>query len=252
MTQRKADHCVTQEKTVSRISAAELLRPAFRQALWGTYDHLGLLVVANLVWLALCVPIVTAPPATAGLFHLTLMIARGEDAGIRDLFRGFRRHLPPALKLGVVDFVVLVLLWVNVDFYSHMRGGAAIPGMILAAALIWAGAFYALMHAHLMPLMVSGERSLGRLLKKSALLTLDNIGLTIGITLQAASLTVLCVITGAGLILINGSLVASLLTAGHHQLLRKYSDSPAETPPEDETRTFRDLWRPWDSQKPGS
>jgi uncharacterized membrane protein YesL len=234
---------------VPGMRAADLLRPAFRHAVWNTYDHLGLLVLANLLWLALCLPVVTAPPATAGLFHLTRLLSRGEPGGLRDLVRGFRVHLTPALKLGALDLVATVLLWINVDFYSHLGGFAAIPGMILAAALIWGAAFYLLMHAHLVPLVVGGERSLAQLLKKSALLTLDNLAFTLGITVQAISLTALCVITGAGLVLVGGSLVASLLVAGHRELLRKYADSPGETAPEPETRTWRDLWRPWDSHR---
>ncbi|MBN2566145.1 MAG: DUF624 domain-containing protein, partial [Candidatus Eisenbacteria bacterium] len=178
-------------------TAAELLRPAFRHALWNTYDHLGLLVLANLLWLVLCLPVVTAPPATAGLFHLARALSRGEPAGLRDLLHGFRKHLAPAIKLGVLDLVAFGLLWFNIDFYSHLRGVAAIPGFVLAGALVWAGAFYVLMHAHILPLLVGGETSFGQLLRKSALLTLDNLAFTIGLTLQAMSLSVLCVITGA-------------------------------------------------------
>jgi uncharacterized membrane protein YesL len=233
------------------VRAADLLRPAFRHAIWNTYDHLGLLVLANFLWLALCVPVVTAPAATAGLFHLARLLTFGEEAGPRDLLRGFRRYFFPALKLGLLDLVAFVLLWINIDFYSHLRSIAALPGFILAAALIWAGVFYLLMHAHLVPLLVGGEPSFGQLLRKSALLTLDNMAFTVGITVQALSLTALCVITGAGLLLINGSLVAALLESGHAELLRKYSESPADDWPEPETRTFRDLWRPWDSQRPG-
>jgi uncharacterized membrane protein YesL len=232
------------------LRAADMLRPAFRHAVWNTYDHLGLLVLANLLWLALCLPVVTAPPATAGLFHLTRLLNRGEPAGLRDLLRGFRKHLAPSLKLGFLDLTAVLLLWINVDFYGHLRGVAALPGMILAAALIWAGTFYILMHAHLMPLMVGGEHSMRQLLRKSALLTLDNLAFTVGITFQAASLAVLCVITGAGLFLLGGSLLASLLGAGHSELLRKYADSPDHARPEPEIRTWRDLWRPWDSHKP--
>jgi uncharacterized membrane protein YesL len=232
-----------------RFVAGELLRPAFKHALWNTYDHLGLLVVANLVWLVLCVPVVTAPPATAGLFYLVRKLSLDEDAGLRDVFDGFRIHLAPSLKLGGLDLLALALLWVNIDFYSHLRGGANIPGLLLAAVLVWAGTFYLLMHAHLLPLMMGGETSLVQLLRKAALLTLDNLAFTVGITLQAASLTVLCVISGAGLLLVNGSIVAELLTAGHRELLRKYPDEP-EAAPERETRGWRDFWRPWDSQKP--
>ncbi len=231
------------------VRAADLLRPAFKRSIWSTYDHIGLLVLANLLWVVLCLPVVTAPAATAGLFHLARQIARGKDVSLRDFFVGFRTRFFPAFKLGLVDLAALLVLWVNIDFYSHMRGGAVIPGMILAAAMVWVAAFFLLMHAHLYPLLAGGESSLPQLLRKSALLTLDNLAFTIGITFQALSLSVLCVVTGAGLVLISGSAVAVLLTTGHRELLRKYSDDPDRSPELPETRTLRDLWRPWESGK---
>ena len=237
------------EKAPRPVRAADLLRPAFRRAIWTTYDHIGLLVLANLLWLALCLPVVTAPAATAGLFHLARRISNSQDVSLRDFFVGFRRHFLPALKLGLVDLAAILVLWINIDFYSHLRGGATIPGMVLAAAMIWVGAFFWLMHAHLYPLLVGSESSLRQLLRKSALLTLDNLGFTIGIAFQALSLSVLCVITGAGLVLINASAVAVLLVSGHREVLRRY-DSEVPPPPA-ETRTWRDLWRPWESGGPG-
>ncbi|MCK4410120.1 MAG: DUF624 domain-containing protein [Candidatus Eisenbacteria sp.] len=232
-----------------RTRAASLLRPAFKRAIWSTYDHIGLLVLANLLWVVLCLPVVTAPAATAGLFHLARQIARGRDASLGEFFVGFRSHFFPAFKLGLVDLAALLVLWVNIDFYSHLRGAATIPGMVLAAAMIWVTGFFVLMHAHLYALLAGGESSLRQLLRKSALLTLDNLAFTIGITVQALSLSTLCVITGAGLVLIDGSAVAVLLTTGHRELLRKYSDDPKKSPELPETRTLRDLWRPWESGK---
>ena len=232
-----------------RARAADLLRPAFKRSVWSTYDHIGLLVLANLLWVVLCLPVVTAPAATAGLFHLAREVARGKKPSLRDFFVGFRTRFLPAFKLGLVDLAALLVLWVNVDFYSHMRGGAAIPGMVLAAAMVWVAAFFLLMHAHLYPLLAGGESSLRQLLRKSALLTLDNLAFTIGITFQALSMSVLCIVTGAGLVLINVSAVAVLLTTGHRELLRKYSDSSERSPDLLETRTLRDLWRPWETGK---
>jgi uncharacterized membrane protein YesL len=238
-------------EAVPPVSAADLLRPTFKRFLWNTYDHIGLLVVANLLWLALCLPVITAPAATAGLFHLARKIADHEPAAVRDFFEGFREYFFPALRAGVFTLAVGVILWVNIDFYTHLGGRASVPGMLLAAVMIWIGAFVLLIHAHLFPFIADGERSTRAALRKSALLALDNPGFTIGITVQALSVTVLCVITGAGLVLALGSLLAVLLTTGHRELLKKYfPDSEAAHEPA-ETRTLRDAVRPWEGPKPG-
>jgi uncharacterized membrane protein YesL len=229
--------------------AADVLRPAFKRFLWNSYDHIGLLVLANLLWFALLIPVVTAPAATAGLFQIARKISDHEPAAIRDFFEGFRRHFAPALRAGAITLGLAVVLWVNVDFYSHLHGRASVPGMLLAAIMVWLALFLLLIQAHLFPLIVGGERSTRQAFRKAALLTLDNPGYTIGLTIQAISVAALCVLTGAGLVLAIGSLLAVLLSTGHRELLKKYfPDSPAASEPE-ETRTLGDAWRPWEPRR---
>lgn len=232
-----------------RPGSASLLRATFRGAFWNTYDNLGPFVLANLVWIALCLPVVTAPAATAALFDLARRAADGESVGVRDFAGGFRAHFLPALRLGLFDLAAALLLWVNIDFYGHLGGWATLPGFLLAGVMIWIGGFWLLMHAHLMPLLAAGERSFAQLLKKAALLTLDNPGYTVGVTVQAAALTAICLVTGAGFLLAGGALVAVLLATGHRQLLQKYNPPPPgeEIPPD--PRGLRELFRPWETPR---
>ncbi len=231
-------------------TAADLLRPAFRHFFWLSYDHIGLLILANLLWILLSLPIVTAPAATAGLFHLTARITRREDASLRDLITGFRLFFRPALVIGLVDTAIAIILWINIDFYSHLGGRASIPGMLFAGLIIWATTFWILIHAHLFPLLIDGERSVRSLFRKSAILTLHNPAFTIGITIQNISVTVICAMTGIGLLAIAGGLTAVLLTTGHRSLLSRYNPDCPQTPPEQ--RGWRDFWRPWEAGRTGN
>ena len=232
-----------------RVRAADILGPAFRRFVWHAYDNLGRLVLANLLWLVLCLPVVTAPAATAGLFLMARRIANGEPASVRDVLTGFRAHFLPSLKVGSMTLLVILLLWVNIDFYSHLGGWATLPGMLLAAAMIWAAAFLALMHVHIHPLIAGGDAGLRTIVRKSALLALDNVGYSVGIAVQALLVTFICVITGAGLVLALGSFLALLLSCGHRELLKRYFPDSDEASEPDETRGWRDFWRPWESRR---
>ena len=232
-----------------RPGAAELLRPTFKRTIFHTYDNLGAFVLANLVWIALSIPIITAPAATAALFDLGRRAAGGEPVGVKQLGGAFRRHFVPALRLALFDLVVAALLWFNVDFYSHLGSWATLPGFLLAGLMIWVAGFWILMHAHLLPVLVGGERRFAHLLRKSALLTLDNLGYTIGVTVQALALLAISLLTGAGFLLVGGSLIAVLLSTGHRELLAKYAPpAPGEEDPA-ETRGLRDLFRPWEAPR---
>ena len=231
-----------------RPQAGHLLAPAFRRALWQTYDHLGILILLNLIWLALLLPVVTAPAATAALFDSARRIARREDVGVRAYFRSFRGLFLPSLLLGLFSAASAFILWVGIDFYSHLGGPMRYPGFLLAALLVWLAVLIALAHVHLMPLLVHGERRFLPMLRKGALLALDNLAFSIGLFIQTAALLALCVLTGAGLLLIAGSLAALLLTSAHRELLRTYRPHDRDLEDEPETRTWRDLWRPWESK----
>ena len=234
----------------TRVRAAALLAPTFKRAFWHVYDHLGTLIGANLLWLVLCAGVVTAPAATAGLFHLARRIAADEDARIRDFWAGFRHDFLPSLAVGAFTAGLAALLWFNIYFYGALGGGFAFVGAALATLLVWAAVLLVLMHVHIHPLLASGDRSLASIFRKSLLLTLDNPAFTVSVSLTALGLTALCVVSAAGLVLISGSLAAVLLSTAHRELMKKYlPDSPEAAEP-DETRTWRDLWRPWESQKP--
>lgn len=225
------------------------LATSFKRFFWMTYDNIGLMLLANLTWLGLSLGVVTMPAATAGLAVLASRIAAGEDASLRDVLGGFREHFAPALKLGLFDLVVVVVFWVNVDFYSHLAGRASLIGFLIAGLLIWAFAFWLLVHVHLYPLIVEGERSLRRLLRTAALLTLDNPAFTIGLALQSFMLVMLCVLTGIGVVVLMAAILSLLHATAHRELLRKYRDDVPEDVPE--TRTWRHLWRPWETASRG-
>src|SRR5215211_8829938 len=73
------------------------------------WRHLGMLVMANILWLLLSLPIVTWPAATAGLFYLVRRVVQEEldaplqEARLGDFWDGFRRYWPRSSVLSVID-----------------------------------------------------------------------------------------------------------------------------------------------------
>lgn len=230
------------------LRTGDILGRTYRRFFWDTYDHLGILILANLMWLACSLPVVTMPAATAALFHIGRKIYDRERVSPGDFAIGFRLHFLPASKAGLFSAAAFLALWVNIDFYSHLRGRAEIPGLVFAAALMWVAAFLLLMHVHLFPVIVSGERSLIRALRTSALLTLDNIGVTAALLAQALAVAAICAATGVGVLLIVASALAVLLTTARYQLLRKYNPPGEPRQEPEETRGWRDLFQPWRAQ----
>jgi uncharacterized membrane protein YesL len=88
------------------------------------WRHLGMLVVANILWLLLSLPIVTWPAATAGLFHLVRRVVQEEleasprDAKLSDFWDGFRRYWLRSSVLSAIDLAGIGLIAVALVFYG--------------------------------------------------------------------------------------------------------------------------------------
>ena len=88
------------------------------------WRHLGMLVVANILWLLLSLPIVTWPAATAGLFHLVRRVVQEEletsprDANLGDFWDGFKRYWLRSSVLAAIDLTGIGLITLALIFYG--------------------------------------------------------------------------------------------------------------------------------------
>ena len=82
-----------------------------------------MLVMANILWLLLSVPIVTWPAATAGLFTSFAAVqeeldAPHQDVRLGDFWDGFRQYWLRSSVLSVIDLVGLGVIAVALVFYG--------------------------------------------------------------------------------------------------------------------------------------
>ena len=110
------------------VEAFKVVGRAFA-AWWGEWP---LLMLLNLAWLALQIPIVTGPPATAAMYAMARRVADGEGVGPRQAWQSLRAMFWPAWGWGAVNLVLAVVVIGNFAAY-----GAA-PGLGWAALrLAW-------------------------------------------------------------------------------------------------------------------
>jgi len=88
------------------------------------WRHLGMLVVANILWLLLSLLIVTWPAATAGLFNLVRRVVQEEldtplqEARFADFWDGFRQYGLRGSVLSIIDLAGLGLIATALAFYG--------------------------------------------------------------------------------------------------------------------------------------
>lgn len=228
-----------------------MLARALKMAFWVTYDHIGKLIVANLVWsvvvlvpgvlawaafrvndpllrLVVGVPMtvltfsVTLPVATVGLAEMVKELIDKRDGSVRTMFTGMRRHFRRAATTGFVFFLAMASLGTSTWFYaSRLRETAPWLGYCVSALAFWGLVFLCLMGVVIPPAIVQKKATVPETVKLSALLVMDNPFFVVGVALQLVFLTAISAFTP--LLFVYGALAVTLISSAYEMLARKYA-----------------------------
>lgn len=78
------------------------------------YDF-GDLMVSNVLWLLVSLPIITIPPAFAGLYYSTSKLAHNESGSRQTFFVGFKKYFRTSYYWFISNVIVVGLLLFNID-----------------------------------------------------------------------------------------------------------------------------------------
>ncbi|MHB8626787.1 MAG: DUF624 domain-containing protein [Aggregatilineales bacterium] len=81
-----------------------------------------LYILANMLSIALSLPIITIPAAYAGLCRLSHTAQTGQTTTIREFWAGFRAALGRGIIVGILNIVVVGILIVNFLTYQAQSG----------------------------------------------------------------------------------------------------------------------------------
>ena len=107
----------------------------FWQALKDLWDEFFLLLLMNILTALLLFPIITFPPALAGLWNAGNLTAKGMSISWRDYFEGFRRYFFKAWGLALLNILVIATAITNIRFYTTDIA----PFEISETASMWIG-----------------------------------------------------------------------------------------------------------------
>lgn len=138
---------------------------ALGKALRDLFDDFLLLVLCNLLWAALALPlwwvallplvngawllaigialvgVLPAGPATAGLFYVANRVAEGRASKVADFFRGMRQYARQGWAIVGVATATFLLVLYNLSFYTGVGNlfGAIMLGLWLYGLIFWLG-----------------------------------------------------------------------------------------------------------------
>jgi uncharacterized membrane protein YesL len=117
----------------------------FWEALKDFWDELFLLVLMNVVTVLLAIPIITLPPALAGLWNVANRVAQGKVVCWSDYFAGLRLYFWKAWGLALLNILMFIIVSTNLWFYVpgntpfdlHPTLSLLMRSAWLAVAFLW-------------------------------------------------------------------------------------------------------------------
>lgn len=164
------------------------------KGIWAWLSTLVDVCGLSLLWLLLCLPLVTAGPATAALYYTVVKHVRGRESGaFRAYLRSFRDNLKTGLKadLIVLPAVVLLLLLHHITRWYGTRDGGALYILYVAQyifLMLPAG-----MLCWLFPLLGRFDYKVGGLFRTAFQLTIAHLPSTVVIVLLTVQSAVFCI-----------------------------------------------------------
>jgi len=200
----------------------------FWEALKDLWDELFLLLLMNIVTMLLLVPVVTFPPALAGLWNAGNLAAKGMSVSWRDYFEGFRRYFLKAWGLALLNVLVAAITFTNIRFYTP---GVA-PFEISDTLSTWIGGFFTAVAflwlvLQLYPMAALLEQEDQRLrvaLRNSAVLFVTNPGFTIVLALLLVLVAVISMLLAIPWVLITLAIFAVVCNKAVLHLLKPHRE----------------------------
>lgn len=257
-----------------------MLGRSLKMAFWIFHDHLGALLIVNFIWAAaVAIPIgfavpaflsgdvrlvaviglplltaavfICAPVFGAGIAHLIKVLIDDKDGGVGDFFRGIRLYGVRAAVTGLCYAVATVLLGTSAWFYPmKLQTSMPVLGYALGAFAVWCLCLIGMTTLFVLPALVQRRTGIIATLRLATLLVLSNPGLSLGLALQCAMLTVVVAVVLPLFFAGYGAAIFCIGSAAYELLARKYAPKKDAVPPDDEhddylNRGLKDLFFPW-------
>jgi len=182
-------------------------------SLWLWYDHMGSMALVNMLWFLFCIPIVTMPAVTAGVFAYVHSLLAGRDEGIGAFFLGIRDLGARATLICACLVFLGFVCGANVAFYLFIVSDKSpVIGMVGAGIFFWVGLILSSLCLYLFPVLCHFKRGWKRIVKVSFLLAVAHPFLLIWLFFTFLCLIIVGIVSGIGLLLFSVSLACTCPT----------------------------------------
>lgn len=119
------------------------------------YEEMFTLAGASLVWMLLAIPLITLPPATAGILYLTNQVAHHKSIEFGMFFQGFKKFFLKSWLLVLINVAVGIIFYTNLRFYAQYdaQWSVIVRGLFVGLFALWC-----LIQIYVLPMLFEQEQ----------------------------------------------------------------------------------------------
>ncbi|HHY62330.1 MAG TPA: MBL fold metallo-hydrolase [Bacillota bacterium] len=204
----------------SPVEAWNVLKKSFRLA----YERLGMVVLMSVIWYfatfttvfisgptiwAIPIFAVVAAPLHMAIMYCGNLAAHREDAGLKELWQGYKKFWTRAALLGAIHSAVILILWIDIQV---LLGTDSSLMRFLSGVWVYLSIFVGLLFMYAYPIIVEQDTTVWKSIRRAVILILDNPAYTFAVGLLAA------VFFAAGVLPTIG-ILAGNKTAGYFMII---------------------------------
>lgn len=220
------------------------LWPIIKASFTDIYDNLGWVLFMSVIWSGFAAPflfaifpgnlstplriilgssVIVLGPATAGCYYIANKLIKRELVEWRDFFYAFKKFFWKAVALALILITAIAILLANFIFYFQMHSTFI---KVLSIVWLYVIIFLGIMQTYMFPLLIEQDTGIKKIVKRSFLLSIDNIGITLVIFLIVTALLIICILTGVGALLVMMGMKSFFDTRTFLSVMEKYEDAP--------------------------
>ena len=131
-------------------------------------NKLGDIVIANLLFILCCIPVITIGPSLTALYHCMMRTVKGNNNGTtKTFFRAFKENFKQSLIIWLLILAAGTMIILNIRFLLHAEGSAAHMLFYLSVGVLTLLIIFTL---YIFPVIATFANTLGALCRNAFLL----------------------------------------------------------------------------------
>lgn len=130
-------------------------------------NKLGDIVIANLLFILCCIPVITIGPSLTALYHCMMRTVKGNNNGTtKTFFRAFKENFKQSLIIWLLILAAGTMIILNIRFLLHAEGSAAHMLFYLSVGVLTLLIIFTL---YIFPVIATFANTLGALCRNAFL-----------------------------------------------------------------------------------